>query len=447
MLITPVSRAFAMAREERNEAVEEANEETVRLSRRSYLKMAGVSVAAAAALTQQPGSPQVPQGTQMAIYGYGGAQVFEQQGSITTSAFSGAVQDLTPSDESESNDRRATADKVSVGSVISAELTPAEVDWYAFDASKDQSVELVLDRNKQDGVTALILYGPTGDHIDLKYAGTGEPTRVDLDWAPSAGTYFAQVVDIHSGGGPYTLTVQNKQNVTPEPTPEPTATPTPEPTATPTPEPTATPTPEPTATPTPEQTPYYGTVRSIPGRIEAENFDEGGEGVAYHDTSDGSNYDTSYRDGDVDIRSTEDVSGEYVVGYFQADEWLEYTVDPTPGTYQVHLHVATTRDDRQLALSLGGEPLCTVDVPNTGSWRTFETVTVDNVTIDSDQVQVLRVENTTSGVDLSWIEFEATVTPEPTATPTPEPTATPTPIPGSGIGLQGYGEYGYGGIN
>jgi hypothetical protein len=32
-------------------------------------------------------------------------------------------------------------------------------------------------------------------------------------------------------------------------------------------------------------TAYSGTAISLPGRIEAENFDNGGEGVAYHDTT------------------------------------------------------------------------------------------------------------------------------------------------------------------
>jgi len=31
------------------------------------------------------------------------------------------------------------------------------------------------------------------------------------------------------------------------------------------------------------QSPYSGTPRSIPGTIQAEDFDKGGEGTAYHD--------------------------------------------------------------------------------------------------------------------------------------------------------------------
>jgi hypothetical protein len=31
-------------------------------------------------------------------------------------------------------------------------------------------------------------------------------------------------------------------------------------------------------------TPYTGTPKTVPGKIEAEEFDLGGEGVAYHDS-------------------------------------------------------------------------------------------------------------------------------------------------------------------
>ena len=585
-----------MAREQRDEAAQESDGDTVRLSRRSYLKMAGLSVAAVAAVTDGSNSKSttVPQTTEMAIYGYGGAQVFEQQGSITTSAFSGAVQDLTPVSESESNDRQATADEVSLGSTVSAELTADEVDWYAFDATKDQSVVLELDRESGDGVTALILYDSNGDYINLRYVGTGEPTRIDLDSAPATDTYFAQVVDIQSGDGPYTLTVQDEQNVTPTPTETPTPTPTPTETPTPTPSPTPTPEQRPyygtlrdgtkrieaeeydeggegvayhdleaenrggefrsegvdiqktsdddgynvgwvddgewleytitlpagkydfearvaawetgqqlrvllngnelghvevpetggsqnweTATLSgvsvdtdgeqvlrleavgghfninwvrfaesvlelqPGQTPYGGTARSIPGRIEAEDFDEGGEGVAYSD-NEPENKGGEYRNEGPDVELSGDVDGGYNVGHIWGGEWLEYTVRVTPGTYDIRLRVASANSGRQLELSLGDETLGTVDVPNTGGWYEWQTITLSGVEIAAEGPQMLRVDAIGDGQNLNWIEFEAT-TETPTETPTATPTPTPTPTPTFALGTQGYGEYGYGG--
>ena len=37
----------------------------------------------------------------------------------------------------------------------------------------------------------------------------------------------------------------------------------------------------------PLRTPFSGTPIALPGTIEAENYDKGGEGVAYHDTTAG----------------------------------------------------------------------------------------------------------------------------------------------------------------
>src|SRR5262249_40228283 len=52
-------------------------------------------------------------------------------------------------------------------------------------------------------------------------------------------------------------------------------------------------------------TPYLGTPAPVPGTIQSENFDNGGEGHAYHDTSAG-NEGGMYRQTDVDIAANAD---------------------------------------------------------------------------------------------------------------------------------------------
>lgn len=58
------------------------------------------------------------------------------------------------------------------------------------------------------------------------------------------------------------------------------------------------------------QTPYGGTARAIPGRIEAEHYDVGGEGVAYHD-SDTTNSGGQFRTDGVDLATCTDTSCGY----------------------------------------------------------------------------------------------------------------------------------------
>lgn len=96
----------------------------------------------------------------------------------------------------------------------------------------------------------------------------------------------------------------------------------------------------------PAQTqPYNGVTGQVPGKIEAELFDSGGEGVAYHDTTPGTHgqdYDNppsypppSFRQPtDVDIyKSAAGYSNGYLV-VMQAGDWMNYTVDVAqPGSY------------------------------------------------------------------------------------------------------------------
>src|SRR5262249_1681378 len=85
-------------------------------------------------------------------------------------------------------------------------------------------------------------------------------------------------------------------------------------------------------------TPFNGTPAAVPGRIQAADFDNGGEGVAYHDGSAG-NSGGVYRNTDVDIAASSE--GGYTIGWISAGEWLNYTVNvSTSGSYTAQIRVA-----------------------------------------------------------------------------------------------------------
>jgi TolB protein len=122
------------------------------------------------------------------------------------------------------------------------------------------------------------------------------------------------------------------------PTPSATFTPTFTPVPTETPMPTETPvpslTPIPSATPfgwTADGRPFGGVPIAIPGIVEAENFNDGGEGVAYHDTTPQNEGNAHYRrtesgEEGVDISSLAPAPG-YRLSQAKAGEWLKYTVN------------------------------------------------------------------------------------------------------------------------
>src|SRR5206468_11123191 len=95
-------------------------------------------------------------------------------------------------------------------------------------------------------------------------------------------------------------------------------------------------------------TPFSGSPASIPGVIAAPNFDNGGEGVAYHDTSAGNNG-GAYRSTDVDLEPSAD--GGYDIGWIAADEWVNYTVNvASAGNYTAQLRVASPNGGGSLRL-------------------------------------------------------------------------------------------------
>jgi hypothetical protein len=90
----------------------------------------------------------------------------------------------------------------------------------------------------------------------------------------------------------------------------------------------------------PVRAPFNDTLHVIPGIIEAEDFDKGGEGFTYHDSNE-INLAGQYRpDEGVDIY---DRLGEgFHVGNTLPGEWLEYSVNVVAeGWYNVSAHIAT----------------------------------------------------------------------------------------------------------
>lgn len=87
------------------------------------------------------------------------------------------------------------------------------------------------------------------------------------------------------------------------------------------------------------------TSHPIPGKIEAEEYDFSGKGVAYHDTSP-SNIGSEFRSDDVDIEATTDVDGGYNVGWIEEGEWLDYSVEvDSSGLYDIQIRVASAKAD------------------------------------------------------------------------------------------------------
>ena len=108
--------------------------------------------------------------------------------------------------------------------------------------------------------------------------------------------------------------------------------------------------------------PFGGSAVELPGKIEAENFDIPGTGSAnktYNDKDSENHGDSDYRkDTGVDLYKK---GTGVIVGYNQADEWLEYTINvKEAGSYTMFAAVASANATSSFQLSLDGEPLSDV---------------------------------------------------------------------------------------
>lgn len=125
----------------------------------------------------------------------------------------------------------------------------------------------------------------------------------------------------------------------------------------------------------PGSTPYNGTPVGLPGVVQAENFDNGGSGVAYHDMSAG-NSGGVYRSTDVDVQATSDSGGGYNVGWMSPGEWLVYSVEvPSAGNYQLDLRVAANGAGGRVHVEFEGvDKTGAMTIPNTGGWQSWTTI-------------------------------------------------------------------------
>jgi len=159
----------------------------------------------------------------------------------------------------------------------------------------------------------------------------------------------------------------------------------------------------------------YKGVITIPGVIQAENFDKGGEGMTYHDTDDTNEGDSNYR---TDSEGVDLVKGNggTVIGYTAADEWLEYTVNVTePGEYSCEATVSsgTTGSGFTLGLVKNGNVtnLCKINVPQTGNsnWDTYKVVTAKLNRYLAAGEQTLRITINGASCNIDKLELKCTL--------------------------------------
>ena len=149
----------------------------------------------------------------------------------------------------------------------------------------------------------------------------------------------------------------------------------------------------------------YGSIIHIPGTVESENYDLGGEGVAYHDT-DPSNTGGQYRTNEgVDIENC--TEGGYDVTNINTGEWMNYTVYvDSSAEYRMDARVASAIGGGQFHVEIDSvDKTGIINVTSTGGSQTWLNLSSDVFLTVGQHVVRVYVDQSTSSFNLNKLTF------------------------------------------
>ncbi len=192
-----------------------------------------------------------------------------------------------------------------------------------------------------------------------------------------------------------------------------------------------TPTTPPSPTPAPS-VPYLGSPVVLPGTIQAEDFDKGGIGVGYNETTAGNQGGYNYRnDGNTDTDFANNCG--VCVNYIAPGEWLRYAVSvANAGSYTFNFrHAGGGGGIYHLETTTGVQLTGPITQLATANWDTYVTYS-QAVTLPAGNYGIIVKFDSCPACNLNnfdWMSF----TGGPIITNTPiGPTLTPTATTGSG---------------
>jgi hypothetical protein len=146
---------------------------------------------------------------------------------------------------------------------------------------------------------------------------------------------------------------------------------------------------------------YISGGGDAPGRIEAEDYDRGGQGVGYYDVTAG-NEGGPYRTDDVDIKPSGD--GGYAVGWMSAGEWLSYTATTGGGNFKLSARLGSALPGRTFRIEVdGGIVTGVVPVPQVAEWDQFVTLELGTMPLTAGTHVFRFVVGDQDFLDLQWI--------------------------------------------
>lgn len=190
--------------------------------------------------------------------------------------------------------------------------------------------------------------------------------------------------------------------------------------------------------------PWNDSIQQIPGKLQCEFYDLGGEGIAYHDKDSVNNGSgklnpadgtflnefrmnegvdisyTKFRDPAIDnseFNLAEPQKNSLYTGWTEPGEWTKYTVNVVKsGTYAIDL-MYTASGDGDIALEIDGKPLTsTLRIPSTRSnqepiawrqWHHWNRINSLAAVKLQKGIHVLTLKTVTNGnMNYDFLEFQ-----------------------------------------
>jgi len=156
--------------------------------------------------------------------------------------------------------------------------------------------------------------------------------------------------------------------------------------------------------------PHFYPPPSLPATLKAANYDNGGEGIAFHSTRRLPEK-RLYRGDDFGLAATSDAGGGYALAGLQPGEWARYTIDSGNGGYfDLTVRAASASGGGRFHLVALDQTVASVEVPATGGGDAFADVRIPNVYLNPGETSLL-VYVDSAGASLNTLRLEPAAAP------------------------------------
>jgi len=106
----------------------------------------------------------------------------------------------------------------------------------------------------------------------------------------------------------------------------------------------------------------------------------------------------------IQTEPTDDNGGGQNVGWIDDGDWMDYMIQVSEyGTYKLNLRIAASSNNGKIQIQKSGEVLSTLELPVTGGWQTWTTVST-NVVLEKGKY-LIRLYAEKGGFNINWLDF------------------------------------------